>query len=55
MPSNDIEFIEQPEAGSPRPFSRVTKAAGMVYVSGHSAPHDPANGVLSGDCAGFIR
>jgi 2-iminobutanoate/2-iminopropanoate deaminase len=30
-----IEFIQQP-AGTERPFSRATKAAGLVYVSGIS-------------------
>lgn len=47
--SHEIEFFEQPEPGSPRPFSRVVRAGGMVYVSGHSAPHDPENGVFRGD------
>ena len=49
MRQENIEFIGQPEPGNPRPFSRVSKAGGMVYVSGHSAPHDPATGVLRGD------
>ncbi len=40
-----IEFINPPElAGRPLPFSRATKAAGLVFVSGHSAPHDPEGG-----------
>jgi 2-iminobutanoate/2-iminopropanoate deaminase len=43
-----IEFIGQPEQGSPRPFSRATKAGGLVFVSGHSAPHDPARGIFRG-------
>ena len=30
-----IEFVQQP-AGTERPFSRATKAAGLVYVSGIS-------------------
>ncbi len=47
-----IDFIGQPEPGSPRPFSRATKAGGMIYVSGHSAPHDPAQGIERGDTAG---
>lgn len=46
-----IEFIEQPEPGSPRPFSRATRAAGMIYVSGHSAPHDPVQGIERGETA----
>jgi len=49
MRQNNIEFIGQPEPGSSRPFSRMSKAGGMVYVSGHSAPHDPATGVFRGD------
>ena len=44
-----IEFIDQPEADSSRPFSRATKAGGLVFVSGHSAPHDPAKGIFRGD------
>lgn len=47
MPS-DIAFLGEPEAGSPRPFSLATRAAGLVFVSGQSAPHDPANGVARG-------
>ena len=43
-----IEFIEQPETGSTRPFSRATRAGGLVFVSGHSAPHDPARGIDRG-------
>ena len=44
-----IDFIGEPEPGSIRPFSRATRAGGMIYVSGHSAPHDPANGIERGD------
>ncbi len=44
-----IEFFDQPELGSKRPFSRATKAGGLVFVSGHSAPHDPARGIVRGD------
>jgi len=44
-----IEFFGRPETGSSRPFSRATRAGGMVFVSGHSAPHDPARGVHRGD------
>lgn len=46
-----IDFIGQPEAGSPRPFSRATRAAGLVFVSGASAPHDPSHGIRRGDTA----
>jgi 2-iminobutanoate/2-iminopropanoate deaminase len=47
-----ITFIDQPEPGSARPFSRATKAGGLVFVSGHSAPHDPAKGIHRGATAG---
>lgn len=43
-----IDFFEQPEPGSARPFSRAARAAGLIFVSGHSAPHDPAKGILRG-------
>jgi 2-iminobutanoate/2-iminopropanoate deaminase len=46
-----IDFFEPPEPGSPRPFSRATRAAGLIFVSGHSAPHDPARGILRGATA----
>ena len=46
-----IEFFGQPEPGSARPFSRATRAAGLVFVSGHSAPHDPARGIHRGASA----
>lgn len=46
-----IDFIGSPEPGSRRPFSRATKAAGLVFVSGSSAPHDPARGIYRGDTA----
>ncbi|MEC7656173.1 MAG: RidA family protein [Pseudomonadota bacterium] len=44
-----IDFIGQPEADSIRPFSRAARAGGMIFVSGHSAPHDPENGVHRGE------
>ena len=43
-----MEFFRPPEPGSPRPFSRAVKAGGLVWVSGHSAPHDPARGIHRG-------
>ncbi len=47
-----FEFINPPELGPrPRPFSRATKAGGFIFVSGHSAPHDPANGKPRGETA----
>ncbi|KPH82239.1 RidA family protein [Bosea vaviloviae] len=44
-----ISFFGEPEPGSPRPFSAATRAAGLVFVSGHSAPHDPARGIHRGE------
>jgi 2-iminobutanoate/2-iminopropanoate deaminase len=43
-----IDYFDQPPPGSTRPFSRATRAAGLVFVSGHSAPHDPARGIHRG-------
>jgi 2-iminobutanoate/2-iminopropanoate deaminase len=42
------DFIGEPELGSPRPFSLATRAAGLVFVSGQSAPHDPGRGIERG-------
>ena len=42
---NTVEYIGRPEPGSTRPFSRATRAAGLIFVSGHSAPHDPQAGI----------
>lgn len=40
-----IDFINPAALGPrPLPFSRATRAAGLIFVSGHSAPHDPAHG-----------
>lgn len=47
-----IEFFEPPEPGSLRPFSRAARAGGLVFVSGHSAPHDPACGIDRGATVG---
>ena len=47
-----IDFIEPPAPGARRPFSRATRAAGLIFVSGASAPHDPANGIHRGETAG---
>lgn len=49
MSVSPIEFFGEPEAGSPRPFSLATRAGGLVFVSGQSAPHDPARGVVRGE------
>lgn len=43
-----IDFIGEPAAGSTRPYSAATRAAGLVFVSGRTAPHDPANGLHRG-------
>ncbi|NKE44723.1 RidA family protein [Roseomonas frigidaquae] len=43
-----FDILGPPPSGSPRPFSEATRAGGLVFVSGHSAPHDPANGVHRG-------
>ncbi len=44
-----IDLFGEPEPGSLRPFSRASRAGGLVFVSGHSAPHDPASGIHRGD------
>lgn len=46
-----IEFFDPPETGSSRPFSRATRAAGLVFVSGQAAPHDLALGIDRGATA----
>jgi 2-iminobutanoate/2-iminopropanoate deaminase len=43
-----MALFGQPEPEMARPFSRAAKAAGLVWVSGHSAPHDPARGIHRG-------
>lgn len=48
---NEVTHIGQPEPGSTRPFSRATRAAGLIFVSGHSAPHDPQRGIQRADSA----
>ena len=47
-----IEFFDQPAADSARPFSRATRAGGLIFVSGHAAPHDPARGIHRGASVG---
>lgn len=49
MQNLEFEFFQQPEKGDARPFSRVVRAGNMVYVSGHSAPHDPEREIFRGD------
>jgi 2-iminobutanoate/2-iminopropanoate deaminase len=46
-----IDLLGPPEPGSARPFSHAARAAGLVFVSGHSAPHDPARGIHRGATA----
>lgn len=43
-----MEILGPPGPGESRPFSRAVRAGGLVFVSGHSAPHDPARGVHRG-------
>lgn len=43
-----FDIFGPPEAGSSRPFSEATRAGDLVFVSGHSAPHDPARGIQRG-------
>ena len=43
-----MEFFGQPDPAEARPFSRALKAGGLVWVSGHSAPHDPSRGIHRG-------
>lgn len=43
-----MQIFGEPAQGEARPFSRAVKARGMVWVSGHSAPHDPARGIHRG-------
>ncbi len=49
MGTSPITFFGEPEEGSPRPFSAATRAGGLIFVSGHSAPHDPARGIHRGE------
>lgn len=43
-----MKFLGPPNPDEARPFSRAVKAGGTVWVSGHSAPHDPARGIHRG-------
>lgn len=51
MSDQRITFFEPPPPSSPRAFSRAVVVNGVVYVSGHSAPHDPENGIERGETA----
>jgi 2-iminobutanoate/2-iminopropanoate deaminase len=46
-----IGFIDKRGPESRRPFSGATVANGFVFVSGRSAPHDPAHGIHRGATA----
>jgi 2-iminobutanoate/2-iminopropanoate deaminase len=46
-----FDILGHPAPGEARPFSRATRAGGLVFVSGHSAPHDPAAGIHRGASA----
>ena len=46
-----MQIFHPPGPGEARPFSRAVKAGGLVWVSGHSAPHDPARGIHRGETA----
>nr|WP_246514562.1 RidA family protein [Neoroseomonas soli] len=46
-----FDIIGHPDPGERRPFSRATRAGGLVFVSGHSAPHDPSRGIRRGATA----
>lgn len=48
MTDAPFAIFGHPAPGEARPFSRATRAGGLVFVSGHSAPHDPAAGVHRG-------
>jgi 2-iminobutanoate/2-iminopropanoate deaminase len=49
--ANSITFFGPPAPGERRPFSRAARAGGLVFISGHSAPHDPARGIHRGETA----
>ena len=48
---NPIAFFHEPAPGERRPFSLATRAGGLVFISGQSAPHDAARGIHRGDTA----
>jgi 2-iminobutanoate/2-iminopropanoate deaminase len=43
-----MEFLGRSDHGETCPFSLAVKAGGLVWVSGHSAPHDPSRGIHRG-------
>jgi len=50
-----IEFFDPPEAPPPGPFSRATRAAGLVFVSGTSAGPDAEGRPRQGTAAQETR
>lgn len=46
-----IEYIGLPGKDSNRPFCDATRAGGLIFVSGRTAPHDPETGVFRGHTA----
>ena len=50
--TSEIVFVGEPEQGSTRPFSRAARAGGLIFVSGHAAPHEPDMGIFRGKTAG---
>jgi len=48
----DMQFFHPPAPGEARPFTRAVRAGGLVYVSGHSAPHEPTRGIHRGATPG---
>lgn len=46
-----IEFFDPPAAPAPGAFSRATRAAGLVFVSGTSAGPDPTGAPRAGTAA----
>lgn len=49
MSDGPIEFFHQPAPGDKRPFCLAARTGGLVFISGQSAPHDPARGIHRGD------
>jgi len=50
-----IEFFNPPDAPAPGAFSRATRAAGLVFVSGTGAGNDVGGGAAGGAAAEQTR
>jgi 2-iminobutanoate/2-iminopropanoate deaminase len=50
-----IEFFNPPDAPAPGAFSRATRAAGLVFVSGTGAGNDVGGGAAGGTAAEQTR